>query len=694
MAKAISQITITDLNDPIISGTAPSNPKEGTLWLNTSVTPNELLSWESGSWKTIRSVPKPDSVGTDELKTGAVTDTKVADNAITSTKITGSAITTPKLATNAVTAEKIAAGAITTEKLQAGSITADKLSVLAKSLINNYTQTGSTEGWSPVPLLSRAPELGNTHFHLMRNTANVQVLSNTFEVDPTCTYKVTLSVRVPSTVGYRYFGMYCYDRDNTLIAVTPINVLTKNEETATTNPYFWSQSGSIPNWRDMEAYILGCNVSAYSIPETKNVSRCFRLPRNAHHCRIRYLNYPNNAAETDAYWWSPSVVQADAGEIQGERIRTGKITALNNASWLNLNDGKFSFGNGAFAWDGSILLMLGELKSINGTRTAYINNGQYMILNNNSEIFNLTNFVGDGKDIYLVLGNYARRLVFARSTTPGSISKEYGALEVSPEKLVMYVPGVFNFLNITDGVNGYKIGGQTALNIQSNGTYLSVQNGLYTYIRGSRYGGFSAAYDNYLTLGRSDYRWMSLWVVSGVVQTSGRKDKEKIYKLRKREKLAERDPKTGKEVYEERPKDTCFEDDVFELLDEIADRLCTFRYKEQEGEEAWQLGVVADEIEHLPAYPFIGIRQVIPAKEAVKAEPEVPEVRGEKGEIITAYRPAIEAQEAVPEQVVHGLNPLPVAMLAISGYKKLREQIKDIEARLEVLEKKAKRTIG
>lgn len=35
------QITITDLNDPIQQGTAPTNPVVGLLWLDTSVAPAE-----------------------------------------------------------------------------------------------------------------------------------------------------------------------------------------------------------------------------------------------------------------------------------------------------------------------------------------------------------------------------------------------------------------------------------------------------------------------------------------------------------------------------------------------------------------------------------------------------------------------------------------------------------------------------
>ncbi|MDA1918288.1 carbohydrate binding domain-containing protein [Bacillus cereus group sp. BcHK140] len=53
MPYANGQITILDLNDAILSGTAPKNPVDGTLWIDTSVNPNILYSWSSVSSKWI-----------------------------------------------------------------------------------------------------------------------------------------------------------------------------------------------------------------------------------------------------------------------------------------------------------------------------------------------------------------------------------------------------------------------------------------------------------------------------------------------------------------------------------------------------------------------------------------------------------------------------------------------------------------
>lgn len=45
-----ASITVVDLNDAIRSGTAPSSPSVGTLWIDNSVEPNVLKQWNGSSW--------------------------------------------------------------------------------------------------------------------------------------------------------------------------------------------------------------------------------------------------------------------------------------------------------------------------------------------------------------------------------------------------------------------------------------------------------------------------------------------------------------------------------------------------------------------------------------------------------------------------------------------------------------------
>ena len=48
--KAASHITLTDLNDPIISGTEPQHPAVGQLWLDTSAETDALKRWDGTQW--------------------------------------------------------------------------------------------------------------------------------------------------------------------------------------------------------------------------------------------------------------------------------------------------------------------------------------------------------------------------------------------------------------------------------------------------------------------------------------------------------------------------------------------------------------------------------------------------------------------------------------------------------------------
>jgi hypothetical protein len=53
MALARAQYTVSDQNDPIMQGTAPANPVVDTLWLNTSITPNDLRRWTGTAWASV-----------------------------------------------------------------------------------------------------------------------------------------------------------------------------------------------------------------------------------------------------------------------------------------------------------------------------------------------------------------------------------------------------------------------------------------------------------------------------------------------------------------------------------------------------------------------------------------------------------------------------------------------------------------
>ena len=68
------------------------------------------------------------SIGSEHLKDGAVTEPKLADDAVTEAKIKDGAVTNTKIAANAVTEAKIKNDAVTEQKIKNGAVTLNKLS--------------------------------------------------------------------------------------------------------------------------------------------------------------------------------------------------------------------------------------------------------------------------------------------------------------------------------------------------------------------------------------------------------------------------------------------------------------------------------------------------------------------------------------------------------------------------------------
>lgn len=54
------------------------------------------------------------------------------------------------------------------------------------------------------------------------------------------------------------------------------------------------------------------------------------------------------------------------GEVVATQVTTGTLKSANNYSWINLDDGKFSFGNGALTWSGSALNVTGNVVATSG----------------------------------------------------------------------------------------------------------------------------------------------------------------------------------------------------------------------------------------------------------------------------------------------------------------------------------------
>lgn len=281
------------------------------------------------------------TITADQMAANSITaaNAAIADAAITTAKIADAAITNAKI--NDLDAAKITAGTIAAARIGAGSITTNKLDVRARSLVNNWTKTGTLTGWSDGSSLVSDSTMGSVA--RVTTSGNVQIASSVFEVDPTKTYKVTMAVKVPTNNGTQYFGMRAYNASGLEAAVTQFNTSNRTFQSAITNPYFWYSSSHYASWHVMEAYILGCNVTdPKEVPEGKGVSNFFRMPPNATSCLLRFLNYYQaSGTTTTSDWHSPSVTEVGTGKITASQLEVTSLSAI-SANIGNVTAGNIS----------------------------------------------------------------------------------------------------------------------------------------------------------------------------------------------------------------------------------------------------------------------------------------------------------------------------------------------------------------
>lgn len=237
-----------------------------------------------------------------------------------------------------LTADNILVGTLSASLIGANTIKTDQLNVLARNLVNNYTQTNSLEGWTQTDGSLYLSSEKNAIVHKVTTTYPTRIIySDRFFVDPTKTYKVTLSVYCSSADGARYFGLDTYDVNDAEISSSPFLTASRTFGSDSTNVYFWSKGGTTGGWIEIETYILGCNVTEPEIPIGKNANFTRMLP-NCTQVRLRYLNYGTDGVSRTAYFYSPTVTEVGIGTIHANSIVTGKITSTDGDTWFDLDN--------------------------------------------------------------------------------------------------------------------------------------------------------------------------------------------------------------------------------------------------------------------------------------------------------------------------------------------------------------------
>jgi len=263
---------------------------------------------------------------------GGLTADTIAALAIATNHLQAGAVTADKLTVNSALIQKLIAdqglfnqlqaqlgvfGGLAANSIAAKAITTDKLDVRARNLVNNFTATEVSTGWTTYPLVD--------HNHNGNTVKAMQVVSNgnfigysdLFDIDNTKIYEVNFTIHRMSggAVGVRYFGIA---PDNGIVEY--YDAETRSPGGDSTNFYFWYGSILDGHYRHMRAYIVGSEVDISMVPESLNVSAICKLKPGCKQVQLRALNYYNQGVNTEDRWINPSVTELGGGAISANQL--------------------------------------------------------------------------------------------------------------------------------------------------------------------------------------------------------------------------------------------------------------------------------------------------------------------------------------------------------------------------------------
>ncbi|PKP29440.1 MAG: hypothetical protein CVU00_15615, partial [Bacteroidetes bacterium HGW-Bacteroidetes-17] len=276
---------------------------------------------------------------------------------------------------------------------------------LGSSLINNYSISNNLYGWPTCSgLVTVAKDGVNIRAHAISTNQCVQVIADNYtEIDPSHTYKFSMSLKKDIAGGTHYIGLYVYDCNCTLLNVWPLSTADGSCGTANNNFYFVAGVASAATWVDYEMYIMPSYIAAKDVPRGLNSQSHAKVPANAKYLKLRYLNWSNAAVTRVMHVYSPSLVNVDTSNqnaIYRGLSTTGALisrvvpacTAAPSGAGLYLgsdymgyydggawktfmnNTGCFYLGgtSGGLQWNGSALTVCGTVCATSGCFTGSI----------------------------------------------------------------------------------------------------------------------------------------------------------------------------------------------------------------------------------------------------------------------------------------------------------------------------------
>lgn len=229
---------------------------------------------------------------------------------------------------------------------------------------------------------------------------------------------------------------------------------------------YWSTTAYTYNLQPDNEYKLPAGIYSFTAPIDKNPSRAIYLGGG--------LLMISNSKRSDGQWDWTTV--ADGAGVNANAINAGTI----DASKINVvNLRAESINSGVLQGDNSYYdLRNGTIKTTQSGRSNVMRHGQYFIMRGSDEILNISNYVGDGRDAYIIEGSGADSLRLGKSNRQGDYSRDYLTFNDRQNRAVLHT----DFYRIVNGYNvpvPYNLAGQTTVdNIPAGGSsYVDITYG-------------------------------------------------------------------------------------------------------------------------------------------------------------------------------------------------------------------------
>ena len=230
----------------------------------------------------------------------------------------------------------IRSGFINSNMIAAGTITTKNLSVTARSLINNFSISQSSEGWTNAARIEKeVPYQGKkvTALKVPYDAQNTPIQSERFDIDHGSIYEVTITMFTDSLAqvsGAVFLQAYADKAQQNEKRHVNINVLHQNHLDKPLSKQSWA---IITSEKDVghtgfytkthRTYIVGAQVDPSNAPLPENTPFIVQLSPDTKSIHIDLRTHQNQGGEL--YWFSPSVKATSGGHIVARSIDVGKV---------------------------------------------------------------------------------------------------------------------------------------------------------------------------------------------------------------------------------------------------------------------------------------------------------------------------------------------------------------------------------